>query len=49
MEKAHRSPKVQGWAEVLLTDLVNFVAAVAYHHCHNVPAAFSQHGNGNLA
>ena len=26
--------------------LVNFFPAVAYHFCLNLPAAFSQHGNG---
>ena len=30
-------------------DLVNFVPAVAYHFCLNLPANFSQPGNGNLA
>ena len=29
--------------------MVNFVFAVAHYFCHNLPAGFSQPGNGNLA
>ena len=40
---------IQGWAKVLFQGLVNFVPAVAYQFCLNLPAAFTQPGNGNLA
>ena len=40
---------VQWWAEALFPGLVNFVPAVAYQFCLNMPATFSQPGNGNLA
>ena len=39
---------LQGWAKVSFPGLLNFVPAVAYHFCLNLPAAFSQPGNGNL-
>ena len=40
---------VQGSAKRPFPGLVNFVPAVAYHFCLNLPAAFSQPGNGLLA
>ena len=40
---------VQWWAEALFPGLVNFVPAVAYQFCLNMPATFSQPGNGNSA
>ena len=40
---------VQMWSKKLAQGLVNFVPAVAYHSCLNLPAGFSQPGNGNLA
>ena len=36
---------LQGWA----TKLVNFVPALAYHFCLNLPEKFSKPGIGNLA
>ena len=35
---------LQRSAEVSATGLVNFDAAVAYHFCLNLPAAFTKHG-----
>ena len=40
---------VQGWEKVVFPGLVNFVPAVAYHLCLNLPEKFLQPGNGNLA
>ena len=37
---------VQGFTLWLFAGLVNFIIAVAYHFCLNLPAAFSQPGNG---
>ena len=39
---------VQGRTIRLFPGLVNFVPAVAYHFCLNLPAAFLQPGNGLL-
>ena len=38
--------QVQGISIKPFPNLVNFVPAVAYHFCLNLPAAFSQPGNG---
>ena len=40
---------VQAWAKVSFPGLVNFVPAVVYKFCLNLPAAFWQAGNVNLA
>ena len=40
---------VQGWAKVSFPGLVNFVPAVVCQFCLNLPAAFWQAGNVNLA
>ena len=36
---------IQGFNIALFLDLVNFVPAVGYHICLNLPAAFLQPGN----
>ena len=41
-----RGTTVQSTSKRLFPDLVNF--ALAYHFCLNLPAAFSQPGNGIL-
>ena len=40
---------VQGWAQFPLPGWVNFVPAVAYHFCLNLPAPFTRPGNSNFA
>ena len=40
--------EIQGWTIRPSPGLVNFVPAVAYHFCLNLPAAFLQPGNGLL-
>ena len=40
---------IQGRAKKWSPDLVSFVAAVAYHLCLDLPAAFTQHGDHFLA
>ena len=40
---------VEGSAKRLRPGLVNFVAAVAYHFCLSLPAAFTKPGRGLLA
>ena len=40
---------VQGSAKFKFPVLENVVIGVVYHLCLNLPAAFSQTGNGNLA
>ena len=42
-------PLLQDPAKVDATGLVNFVAAVAYHFCQALPAAFTQPGLSLLA
>ena len=42
-------PLLQDPAKVDATGLVNFVAAVAYHICQALPAAFTQPGLSLLA
>ena len=37
---------IQGISKRQFTGSADFVPAVAYHFCHNFPAAFSQPGNG---
>ena len=44
----HEVSYVQGTSKRPFPGLVNFVPAVAYHFCLNLPAAFSQPGNGLL-
>ena len=39
-----RNGEAQSLAERRVPGLVNFVPAVAYHFCHNLPAAFTQPG-----
>ena len=41
--------RVQGSAKRLWPGLVDFVPAVAYHFCFNLPAAFTQPGQSFLA
>ena len=43
------SGPVQEWVKFPFPGLVNFVPAVAYHFCLNLPKTFSQPGNGILA
>ena len=43
-----REYTVQGISKRLFLGLVNFVPAVAFHLCLNLPEAFSQPGNGLL-
>ena len=38
--------ELQAWAMKPFPGLVNFVPAVAYHFCRNLPAIFSLPGNG---
>ena len=40
---------VQTSAKVGTPGLMNFVPALAYHFCLNLPAAFMQHGESTLA
>ena len=40
--------EIQGTSRWPFPGLVNFVPAVAYHFCLNMPEAFSQPGNGLL-
>ena len=49
LDRLRGTRAIQGLAKLPFQGSQNFVPAVAYQFCLNLPAAFSQPGNGNLA